>query len=91
MPRDGTASQSAGVQGDRGRHWSTRCDAAVPPQPGDELDLLSYGSPAPLGFDPAQATRRFDYRIGRRPGFVKGLPGMWWSINGHLFPNVRCM
>jgi FtsP/CotA-like multicopper oxidase with cupredoxin domain len=50
--------------------------------------LLSYGSPAALGFDPAHATRRFDYHIGRRPGFVKGLPGMWWSINGHLFPNV---
>jgi FtsP/CotA-like multicopper oxidase with cupredoxin domain len=63
-------------------------DAAVPPQPGDELDLLTYGSPAPLGFDPAQADRRFDYLIGRRPGFVKGRPGMWWSINGHLYPNV---
>jgi FtsP/CotA-like multicopper oxidase with cupredoxin domain len=63
-------------------------ETAVPPQPAEELDLLSYGSPAPLGFDPAQATRRFEYRIGRRPGFVKGLPGMWWSINGHLYPNM---
>ena len=63
-------------------------DTAVPPQPADELDLLSYGTPAPLGFDPAEATRQFDYRIGRRPGFVKGRPGMWWSINGHLYPNV---
>ena len=60
----------------------------MPPQPGEELDLLTYGSPAPLGFDPAQPTRRFDYSIGRRPGFVKGRPGMWWSINGHLYPNV---
>ena len=60
----------------------------MPPQPGEELELLGYGSPAPLGFDPAQATRRFDYLIGRRPGFVKGRPGMWWSINGHLYPNV---
>ena len=49
---------------------------------------MTYGSPAPLGFDPAQPTRRFDYLIGRRPGFVKGRPGMWWSINGHLYPNV---
>jgi FtsP/CotA-like multicopper oxidase with cupredoxin domain len=63
-------------------------DVPVPPQPGEELDLLTYGSPAPLSFDPAQATRRFDYLIGRRPGFVKGRPGMWWSINGHLYPNV---
>jgi FtsP/CotA-like multicopper oxidase with cupredoxin domain len=63
-------------------------DVSVPPQPGEELDLLTYGSPAPLGFDPTQPTRRFDYLIGRRPGFVKGRPGMWWSINGHLYPNV---
>jgi FtsP/CotA-like multicopper oxidase with cupredoxin domain len=63
-------------------------DAAVPAQPTDELDLLAYGSPSPLGFDAAHPTRRFEYRIGRRPGFVKGRPGMWWSINGHLYPNV---
>jgi len=63
-------------------------DAPAAPQPSDELDLLSYGSPAPLGFDPAHPTRRFEYRIGRRPGFVKGRPGLWWSINGHLFPKV---
>jgi FtsP/CotA-like multicopper oxidase with cupredoxin domain len=63
-------------------------DAPVPPQPSQELDLLSYGSPAPLGFDPAHPTRQVEYRIGRRPGFVKGRPGVWWSINGRLFPNV---
>jgi FtsP/CotA-like multicopper oxidase with cupredoxin domain len=63
-------------------------DDAAPPQPNAELDLLAYGSPASLGFDPAQPSRRFDYRIDRRPGFVKGRPGMWWSINGHLYPNV---
>jgi FtsP/CotA-like multicopper oxidase with cupredoxin domain len=63
-------------------------DAPMPPQPGAELDLLTYGSPAPLGLDPARATRRFDYLIGRRPGFVKGRPGMLWSINRHLYPNV---
>ena len=55
---------------------------------GRRLDLLTYGTPAPVGFDPATATRRFDYRIGRRPGFVKGRPGMFWSVNGHLYPNV---
>ena len=63
-------------------------DAPVPPQPTAELDLLAYGSPAPLGFDPTHPTRQFDYRIGRRPGFVKGQPGVWWSINGRLFPHV---
>jgi FtsP/CotA-like multicopper oxidase with cupredoxin domain len=57
-------------------------------QPQEQLDLLHYGSPAPIGFDPADADRRFDYSIGRRPGFVQGRPGVWWSINGHLFPDV---
>jgi FtsP/CotA-like multicopper oxidase with cupredoxin domain len=58
------------------------------PQPATHLDLLRYGSPAPLGFNPEAANRRFRYDIGRRPGFVNGRPGIWWSINGHLFPDV---
>ena len=57
-------------------------------RPRSSLDLLSYGEPADLGFDPAEADRRFEYRIGRRPGFLDGRPGMWWTINGHLFPDV---
>ena len=57
-------------------------------RPKQSLDLLTYGSPAPLGFDPAKAKRHFDYVIGRRPGFVGGRPGIWWTINGHLFPDV---
>jgi FtsP/CotA-like multicopper oxidase with cupredoxin domain len=88
VPRDGaglrvqltkTTAVIIGLQG---------ADVPVPPQPNDELDLLAYGAPAPLGFDPAHPDRRFDYLIDRRPGFVKGRPGMWWSINGRLFPNV---
>ena len=63
-------------------------DVPVPPQPTEELDLLRYGSSAPLRFDPAHATRRFDYLIDRRPGFVRGRPGMWWAINGQLYPNI---
>ncbi len=63
-------------------------DPAAPPQPTAVLDQLSYGSPAALPFDPAKADRHFDYSIGRRPGFVRGKPGLWWSINGHLYPNV---
>jgi FtsP/CotA-like multicopper oxidase with cupredoxin domain len=55
--------------------------------PGD-VDLLSYGTPAPIGFDPAAATRSFEYAIGRRPGFVDGVPGLWWTVNGHLYPDV---
>jgi FtsP/CotA-like multicopper oxidase with cupredoxin domain len=57
-------------------------------QPEQVLDQLTYGTPEPLGFDPAHADRRFRYSIGRRPGFLDGKPGMWWSINGHLFPDV---
>ena len=45
-------------------------------------------SPADLGFDPAAADRKFDYRIGKRPGFLDGKPGMWWTVNGKLFPDV---
>ncbi len=59
-----------------------------PAQPDADLDLLSYGTAADLPFDPAEADRRFDYAIGRRPGFVNGRPGLWWSINGKLFPDV---
>ena len=61
-----------------------------PVQPLDPVDLLGYGTPRPdgLGFDPAAADRRFDYRVGYRPGFVRGRPGLWWSINGHLYPDV---
>ncbi len=58
------------------------------PRPVAALDLLTYGTPAPLGFDPAAATRSFDYVIGRSPGFLDGYPGMWWTINGHLYPDV---
>ncbi|MCA1711749.1 MAG: multicopper oxidase family protein [Actinobacteria bacterium] len=58
------------------------------PQPAQVLDLLTYGTPAPLPFDAAHADRTFEYSIGRRPGFVNGRPGVHWSINGHLFPGV---
>jgi FtsP/CotA-like multicopper oxidase with cupredoxin domain len=88
VPRDGTAARmqlskpTAVIIGPQGG------DATAPAQPAAELDLLGYGSPAPLSFDPTRPARRFEYRIGRRPGFVKDRPGMWWSINGHLYPNV---
>lgn len=62
--------------------------SAPTPRPARELDPLSYGSPAPLGFDPAAATRSFDYAIGRRPGFIDGVPGLWWTVNGNLYPDV---
>ncbi|MFF0269596.1 multicopper oxidase family protein [Kribbella sp. NPDC004536] len=56
--------------------------------PADTVDLLNYGTPAPLGFDPSKPNRTFDYRIGRSAGFLDGKPGLWWTINGHKFPDV---
>ena len=61
---------------------------AVAVRPRQVVDLLSYGSPAPVPFDAEKAQRHFRYSIGRRPGFLDGRPGLWWSINGHLFPDV---
>jgi FtsP/CotA-like multicopper oxidase with cupredoxin domain len=52
------------------------------------IDLLTYGTPAPLGLDVAHPDRVFEYRIGRRPGFLDGVPGLWWTINGHKYPDV---
>lgn len=56
--------------------------------PSATIDLLTYGTPAPLGLDPAKADRRFEYKIGRTAGFLDGVPGLWWTINGHKFPDV---
>ncbi len=66
-------------------------EGAPPPsvrQPRATLDPLSYGSPSSLGFDPTRPNRRFDYVIGRRFGLLDGRPGSYWTINGHLFPDV---
>jgi FtsP/CotA-like multicopper oxidase with cupredoxin domain len=67
---------------------STSYDPPAVPRPARTLDLLSYGTNGPLGFDPDKADRRFQYDIGRTPGFLDGRPGLWWTINGHQFPNV---
>lgn len=58
------------------------------PRPARLLDLLHYGSPALLGLDPAAATGTFDYVVGRRPGFLDGVPGFWWTINGQSYPDI---
>ncbi len=66
-------------------------DAPRLPQPEEELDLLDYGSPAPVGYDPDAAVRDFDYSIGRRPGFLDGRPGVWWTVNGKTYPDMPMM
>jgi hypothetical protein len=50
---------------------------SVPAQPAEELDLLTYGSPAPLGFDPARATRRFDLSDRASAWICSGPP---WDV-----------
>ena len=62
--------------------------ASPVPQPRATLDLLRYGMASPLGFDPTHPDRVFDYVIGRRIGLVDGRPGTYWTVNGHLFPDV---
>jgi FtsP/CotA-like multicopper oxidase with cupredoxin domain len=87
VPTDGSAArvETGGAALVLGPAGSSGTPARAPT---DVVDLLGYGSPAPLGFDPAQPDRRFDYSIGRRPGFVHGRPGVWWTVNGHLYPKM---
>lgn len=63
-------------------------DVSEEDAPAGVVDLLGYGSRAPLGLDPDEATRTFEYVVGRRPGFHDGKPGLWWTVNGHMFPDV---
>jgi FtsP/CotA-like multicopper oxidase with cupredoxin domain len=88
MPADGSPARvhlggsAAVVLGSRSY------DAPAQPQPAAPVDLLSYGQPAPAPFDVESADRRFEYRVGRRPGFLDGRPGLWWTVNGRLYPEV---
>ena len=51
-------------------------------------DLLTYGSREALPFDPESPDKRLEYSIGRLPGFLDGMSGIWWSINGRIGKNV---
>ena len=57
-------------------------------EPRDRVDLLTYGTPKALGLRSGEGDRVFQYNIGRRPGFFDGKPGLWWTINGHQYPDV---
>jgi FtsP/CotA-like multicopper oxidase with cupredoxin domain len=58
------------------------------PDPEKPLDLLTYGSSVDLGALAEEPDRDFEYRIGTRFGLLNGRPGAWWTVNGHLYPNV---
>ncbi|HQR80627.1 MAG TPA: multicopper oxidase family protein [Actinomycetota bacterium] len=58
--------------------------------PQQAVDFLHYGRPAPeqVGFDPYSPDRQYRYDIGRRPGLLNGKPGLWWTVNGHMYPDI---
>ncbi|HEX5994953.1 MAG TPA: multicopper oxidase family protein [Jiangellales bacterium] len=88
MPRDGTPVRIH-LGGATGVVLGSQSFVVEPAaRPGTTLDLLTYGTPTRLGFDPDAPDRRFEYSIGRRPGFLNGRPGLFWTINGHPFPDV---
>jgi FtsP/CotA-like multicopper oxidase with cupredoxin domain len=64
--------------------------AATVPAPREQVDFLTYGTPATeqVGFDPYSPDRRYRYDIDRRPGLLDGRPGMWWTVNGHMYPDM---
>ncbi|GII98482.1 FtsP/CotA-like multicopper oxidase with cupredoxin domain [Sediminihabitans luteus] len=88
VPDDGTAARVQVGSSDALVVGPAQAQAPPVERPDDAVDLLAYGTPAPLGIDPASPDRSFEYAIGRRPGFVGGRPGMWWSVNGHVFPDL---
>jgi FtsP/CotA-like multicopper oxidase with cupredoxin domain len=64
---------------------------STPPvsDPGVEFDPLAYGRAAPVPFGPkSHFDREFALEIGRRPGFLDGRPGLHWTVNGDIFPDV---
>ena len=60
-----------------------------PVEPGPEFDPAAYGTPAPTPFGAdSHFDRQFRFDIGRKPGFLDGRPGMQWTINGGIYPDV---
>jgi FtsP/CotA-like multicopper oxidase with cupredoxin domain len=95
-PFTGTVQVAAGGSGVRvqlgGAQSMLLGDAGRSPapieEPRDTVDLLSYGVHGPAGFEPGKPDRVFTYDIGRRPGFINGRPGLFWTVNGHLLPDL---
>jgi FtsP/CotA-like multicopper oxidase with cupredoxin domain len=57
--------------------------------PNRDFDPLAYGEPTRIPFDAASRfDRSFELRIGRKPGFLDGRPGLQWTIDGRIYPDV---
>jgi FtsP/CotA-like multicopper oxidase with cupredoxin domain len=53
------------------------------------FDPLAYGRPAATPFGRrSRFDRSFTFEIGRKPGFLDGKPGLHWTINGGIYPDV---
>ncbi len=60
-----------------------------PPTDGVDFDPTTYGRPAPTPFDAdSKFDRTYTLDVGRKPGFFDGRPGMQWTINGGIYPDV---
>ena len=91
VPTDGTAARVEVLGGPGLVIGPDGASAPQVKQPEKNVDLLSYGSPASSGIDASKPDRDFEYSVGRRPGFINGRPGVWWSVNGHLYPDMPMM
>ncbi|MBA3490153.1 MAG: multicopper oxidase domain-containing protein, partial [Longispora sp.] len=87
MPSDG-ASVRVHIGGPRAVVLGSGTSSGPFAQPDTTLDPLTYGTPTPVNFNPDAPDRSFRYDIGRRPGFIDGRPGFFWTINGHMFPRI---
>lgn len=85
-----TAVRLSLVDSDAGLALST--DGKATPRtavPGPDFDPRTYGRRGTAAFDASSKfDRRFKLSIGRKPGFFNGRPGLQWSINGGIFPDV---
>jgi FtsP/CotA-like multicopper oxidase with cupredoxin domain len=58
--------------------------------PDETFDPLRYGRAVRTPFDASSSfDRRFELRIGRKPGFLDGRPGLQWTIDGRIYPDIR--
>jgi hypothetical protein len=62
-------------------------DPAAPPQPTAVLDQLTTEAPLHCPSIRRRLIGISTIRSGADRN-VRGTPGLWWSINGHLYPNV---